>query len=315
MQVMEQQHLNIPVGNNFVKQTNNGKIMKKTFYIILTFVIVGFLVACEPIEKRDAMGALATQDQISITAVNTTTVNGKKGNQIAVKNLKPEFWGRWNLLVKNSFLLQDTVVIPFKGNVTLYFTAISDGGLVTKSVVVTIDTFDHYVDPNYSVIAGTTAEGKTWVWATDNKYTGPQRIWGNGSASGDQAPTWWGVNSNGDQGCNSPTQEGIDINGQMVFSLAGMSFTKTEFGVAKSGTFSFDMKVHKQPNSIGTMTIVGSSIMHGISQNDDKKAVFVFDIVKLTNDEMILMYPTDKAPNNTWPEGWFWMFKRQGYNY
>jgi hypothetical protein len=310
MQVMEPQHLNIPVGNNFVKQTNNGKIMKKTFYIILTFVIVGFLVACEPIEKRDAIGAVATQDQISITAVNTTTVNGKKGNQIAVKNLKPEFSGRWNLLVKNSFLLQDTVVIPFKGNVTLYFTAISDGGLVTKSVVVAIDTFDHYVDPNYSVIAGTSAEGKTWVWATDNNYTADHKIWGNGGAGAQQFPGWWG---------RSPVdadQDNIDLNGQMVFSLAGMSFTKTEFGVSKSGTFSFDMKEHKYKASIGSMSFVGTTILHGISQNNGKKVVNLFDIIKLTEDEMVLMYPTDPDTyDNDWHEGWFWMFKRQGYSY
>lgn len=59
------------------------------------------------------------------------------------------------------------------------------------------------------------------------------------------------------------------------------------------------MGSHKASTSIGSVTFIGTTIPHGIAQNNGQKVVYTFDIKKLTNDEMILMYPTDPfTPGN-----------------
>ena len=43
------------------------------------------------------MGETVTADQIKLSIANTTTVNGKNGNQITVQNGTPHFYGQWDL--------------------------------------------------------------------------------------------------------------------------------------------------------------------------------------------------------------------------
>ena len=58
------------------------------------------------------------------------------------------------------------------------------------------------------------------------------------------------------------------------------------------------------PWSIGTLTIVDGTVLKGVSPNEGGKIVHEFDILKLTEDKMVLAHVLD----NGW-EAWFWCFK------
>lgn len=288
--------------------------MKITLYNL--FGIMLLLASCHTIEDRDGVGPLATKNQLKITAVNTTTVNGKKGNQIAVNNATPLIAGQWNLLVKVSNKQQDTAVLPFKGLLKIPFIGTSAGGLVYDTITIQVDTIDHAVDPTYKLLAG--SGEKTWVWASGNKFQGGDVIYGRCGAS-DYTGTWQTINTTqalSFSNWDGDGPESIDINGTMTFDLNGAAnFTKTEFGVTTKGAFVFDFSTHKSAKAIGQITFGGTTILHGVSDGDHMKVVNTFDIISLTDDEMVLLYPTDRKPNSDWGEAAFWIFKRQGYIY
>ncbi|HEY4786885.1 MAG TPA: hypothetical protein VIH57_12590 [Bacteroidales bacterium] len=293
--------------------------MKNITYSLIGLAMV-LLASCSTIEDRDSMGALATKDQVNLTVVNTTTTHsGKKGNQIVVTNVSTQYAGQWNLLVRRSNKTVDTVILPFLGKVTLPFIATSDGGLVRDSIVVQIDTLDHPVDPAFSLLAGTTSAGKTWVWATDIPGN---HFYGNGGYQNDLLAAWW-----------TPTTTDLsgwgDLNDQMTFNLNGaanfilVTGNTENNGMYPAGThagsFSFDMTKGKTKSdgtvwSIGTLTITGSTVSRGISPNEGtstgRPIIHTFDILKLNNNELVLCYNTPGGG-----EGWYWAFKRQGYTY
>jgi len=275
--------------------------MKKLINILLTSIFLAIFASCDPIENREGVGALITSaDQIQAT-VTPIQDNGKNTNKVKVSCTSPVSC-QWTDGVKN-YVSNDTEMTLFvKGTQTITLKAMAaDGTVLTKDFSVTVDEMKYAVEPQYGYFCG--SGSKTWVWATDNTIQNG-RIWGNGG-NGDSSPGWWG------RSAADAVDDNIDINSTMTFTLNGLKFSRTEAGVTTTGKFSFDMTTHKMSQSIGSVTFSGTTIPHGISQNDGKKVVYVFDIIKLTDDEMILMYPTDS--NNY--EGWFWIFKRQGFNY
>ncbi len=279
--------------------------MKKIFYIILPLFIVPFFIACNPIEDRDGMGDVITSiDQINATATQLVI------NNIKTNKAKVEFSGKANCRWSNGANIYtrtlDTVLLLGKGVQNIKLTVRSaDGTQFVKLFPITVDSLYFPVAPQYVYFCG--SGSRTWVWAVDNNYTGSHRIWGNGSNSSDVYPAWWGRTA------TDAADDNIDINGTMEFKLDdGLMFSKTEFGVTSTGTFNFNMNKHTTTMGIGQVSFGGgTTILHGISQNDAKAVVNTFDIIKLTNDEMILSYPTQS--NNY--ESWFWVFKRKGYNY
>jgi hypothetical protein len=275
--------------------------MNKIIYILSTFILVALFTACDPIVDVQSVGTVITSaDQIVATV--TPVMDGTlKTNKVKVHCTSPVSC-QWTDGVK-TYISNDTVMTLFvKGDIAIKLSAMAaDGTIFTKDFTTTVEKMKYDVEPQYGYLCGNGS--KTWVWATDNTTCGP-RIWGNGGNT-DKYPSWWG------RSAADAADDNIDINGSMTFTLNGLLFSRTESGATTTGTFSFDMTTKKYSQCIGQITFKGTTILHGISQNDGKKVVYVFNIIKLTDDEMVLMYATE---SNTY-EGWFWMFKRQGYSY
>jgi hypothetical protein len=277
--------------------------MNKIIYILCSFILVALFTACDPITSSEGIGTVITSaDQLAATV--TPIMDGTlKTNKVRVHCTSPVNC-QWTDGVK-PYISNDTVMTLFvKGDITITLSAMAaDGTILTKTFTTTVDEMKYSVEPQYGYFCGSGV--KKWVWATDNTVDkASNRVWGNGGNT-DSAPDWWGRTA------ADAASDNIDITGSMTFTLNGLKFARVENGVTTTGTFSFDMTVHKFPQCIGQVTFVGTTILHGISQNDGKKVVNVFNIIKLSNDELQLMYATD---SNTY-EGWFWLFKRDGYKY
>ena len=184
--------------------------------------------------------------------------------------------------------------------------ATTGGGLVNDSVVVKVDTIDHPTNPIYSFLAGSGSSGNTWVWGTGNPESPGHNIWAVGSENNAPAsPSWWGVPNDA-----TAASQLIDLNGTMKFDLnGGANFTKVENGVTTKGNFALDTQ-HKSPLAIGQITFTNTTILRGISQNDGGIVVYIFDIMKIDDNELFLGYPDHNAG-----ESWYWVFKRQGYTF
>jgi hypothetical protein len=278
--------------------------MKKIFYITLTFVLAVFLISCEPIEKRDGMGETVTADQIKLSIANTTTVNGKNGNQITVQNGTPHFYGQWDLLVRQSFKTQDTVILPFKGKITIPFKAITAGGFVNTSIDVTIDTIDHPVDPAFAILAGTTSAGKTWVWSN-----GPNRF---AMTAGNPNDVWWSlslqdiIDNKVAEGTSSELK--FDLNGKANCTLYPKKNDPNAVVDGLAGNFTINLT-----STPRTLTIGGNAhipgwdfrAVDGSANAADWPLIKgqVYNIVSLTDTELKLWMNLPATG-----QGWLWVF-------
>jgi hypothetical protein len=286
--------------------------MKKLFYITLTFVLAVFLISCEPIEKRESAGAIASASQVHLTAINTTTVHGKKGNQIVVDNSTASVYpGMWDLLIRPSLKKTDTVILPFMGKITLPYYAISAGGVVHTGIDVTIDTADHPVDPYFALLAGNTSAGKTWVWAGPNY---PNRFAMTGGTAKD---TWWSLSL--DDIIARPAIYGggyselnFDLNGRTNCTMFNKGNNKN--AVVSGLIGGFLLNLNSDPR---TLTISGDAHIPGwdfrtITTSPDGTANAadfpiiksqVYNIVTL-NDTTLSLWMNLPATG----QGWLWVF-------
>jgi hypothetical protein len=272
--------------------------------------------ACKTIEDRDEMGALLTKDQIDIDVYATTS----GGNQIVLINNTPGVAGTWDYLIEKSTRKQDTVLLPFLGTSTISFTATTAGGLVEVTKDIVINQIDHPTDTIWEKLAGTTSDGKTWVWATDHP---DGYAYGNGGYLGNTLPAWWKVDAATMGGWGVANDEmKFDLNGAANFTLVTGNTESTGLAAGTyKGSFSFDMTVTKLLDgstttlwSIGQLTLVGATVSRGFQPNaTNHDLIYKYDILKLTDDELILACPESGA--SAWGTAWFWVFKRKGFSY
>ena len=178
-------------------------------------------------------------------------------------------------------------------------------------------------DPN-AIFYG--VDSKVWTWLD----TG--RTWGNGPLdSFGSDPGWWGMTLNVPDGegrsVNQTLEAASSKDGEgafMTFSKMGLALVKTKAdGSTVSGTFSVDMSKGKQLSngtvwSIGLLTTKDVTILWGVENQDDVAEAdltprYEFDIIKATEDELILSWPYDYPHNDPdmvpWSGAWFWKFQ------
>ncbi len=289
--------------------------MKKLLYIAIGFLL--FLAACEPIEIRDQLGTPITADQIDLEVKGATTTGS---NQIVVINHTPQYGGVWTLVDGKSAFEIDTVIVPFLGPITFTFNATTDGGIISIEKDYVVTNMDYPLDPAWTLLAGSTPEGKTWVWAFDSPNLLGFGPWGNGAYLIDKAPSWWGPSTDGTLYDNTNLDEmTFDLNGGANYTI--VSNNTSANGQPKGtfkGNFKFDIRdaasiLDGSGNkwSIGTLKLSGGdkpTISRGFSPNEGNKKIVNFVIIKLTADEMILAY-VPKTSTVAGNEAWYWVFK------
>jgi len=163
-------------------------------------------------------------------------------------------------------------------------------------------------DPNPSatdiaLLCGT--DSKIWTWDAENEN---DVVWGNGPFLLDIPSNWWNVPLKDVNGQSPDEGEGAF----MTFSKTGLTMVKTKSdGEEVGGVFCINMSETKNrtngdPWSIGKL-YTEVPVLNGKSTGDEGGyPVFYYDILKLTDTEMVLANPREPWE---WGACFFWLFK------
>lgn len=282
--------------------------MKKIIISLLSIFVV-LLSSCDPIVENKDMGGLISPDDIDISVQSSSPGS----NEIVMKNKTIGAAPYWDYIVGTSANNEVTTILPFVGDVKIKFTAIGDAGVTTVERIVTVTELVKPVPVEWFYFAGKSnpKAGQIWVW--DGGADGNSAAYGTAGYGNNDAPGW-SVFKIGDK----PSGKLIDGEQEMVFDLnAGANFTrrKSDGSGAEKGTFSFDMTKGKKKAdgtfwSIGELKFSGTSILTPSSTwNNGGDIVYIYDIIKLTETEMVLAYAPPSTPFEEWAEATFWKFK------
>lgn len=265
--------------------------MKKIKYFISLFFasVLLFFTACNPIEDDASLVNTISADEVILTATSSTP----GGNEITLKMESPGVNGTWNYNTGVALSNEVTFVYPIFGKSTFTFTGTLGAEFFEKTIDFTVEKIDHAVPVEWSLLAGNTIDGKTWVF---NGEAGDGGLWWYMVAPFNPAG-WQGVWWNAGGTCCPP----VDISGKMHFDLNGAAnysyYADLGASPQKAG-FSLDV-VNNSLTITNGGDILGSEEPRG---NPDSK----YTIISLTEDELILY--TETNPGGT---GWVWIFKPQ----
>lgn len=274
--------------------------MKRFIGYIIILISPLTLINCEPVEDRLSIGDFISSEQLDVTAT-PLVVEGKATNKIILNNSSPVL-SSWDFGTGRTQKKTDTVLMVVAGENEIIFTGRNpDGSEVSKILKVNVEDMRFPVPPEWGFL--TAGSEKEWEWDD----SGP--VWGNGGYLTDGVPAWWTLPIE-DIDDQSP-KEGAGA--KMILSLRGAKFTKVKSdGTTETGTFSFDMNDKALDNDgnvwgEGKLTLKGTTVLNGISPNENNAKVYEYDILVLNDNQMVLSYP---EPNET--EGgtaWFWVFR------
>lgn len=279
----------------------------KLYYYIAGIVLMLF--ACNPIEDREPLGIVPPISSIHVSAHGINPGS----NRIVLENNTPEYNVVWNYIINSSKKQKDTINLPFLGTQEITAHVFTDGGMVDVPIKVEITKIDYPLDKQWSLLAGSDAGGKTWVWAGDNPYS-------TTSILGFPEPAVWGLGN----GSNASLPDGSifalgttsiqyvvpsafkiqgDVEGTMKFDLNGAAnYTYTDKTdpqkpVINKGSFSLKLNDPLSSNyntNPSTVTLIGAPIIFKTisgamsSQIGTPANPVKFDIVKLTENELHL---------------------------
>lgn len=263
------------------------------------------LSACDPVVDNKDIGGILSENQLDIVVKSTS----EGSNEILLENHTPGVAPYWDFIIGKSTNQSEVVRLPFMGEMEIQFTAICDGGTITTTRKVNVAQIDKPAAKEWTMFAGSSTEGKVWVW---DPKEGNNVVYGTaGYGSGDPGPSW------------STATAGSTIGGklvpadeEMLFDLNGgpnMTKRKTDGTVVEKGTFKFDMSKQKlrddgTPWSIGQLDFTGATIICG-SSCWSTTLVYTFDIISLSETEMMLAYSAPGTVFGDWQEATFWRFK------
>ena len=280
---------------------------------VITIISMMALISCEPVENRLEMkGGVTEADVKAKVIVELVVREGKKSNYIhfnseSLVNCVTSFTHGLGTFVGKEGTVQGFVVA---GNFDIIVNVLNADGtsLPPISFPVTVEEcFD--VDPEWAIFCG--SGEKVWTW--DENGDDNSRVWGNGAYKVSPVPDWWGRTVD-------EMDEEVPGNGKgatMTFSASGATLTKLKTdGVTEKGTFSFDMSkkiedVEGNNWSIGHLSTKEITVLNGKQQNvGENPPLYEYEILKLTEDEMVLGWPTGSDPDvGPWSEAWYWFFK------
>jgi hypothetical protein len=182
-------------------------------------------------------------------------------------------------------------VYPIPGKSTFTFVGTLGAEFFEKTIDVQIDVLDTPLDQDwYDLVSENTSAGKTWVFAGEG---GDDGLWWFMSPPNDPASymsVWWNAGGT----CCPPE----DAAGKMVFDLDGAAnYTYYSGPDAQGVTGSFVLDVENQTLAVTGVDVLGAP-------DDRKSPDGVYQIISLTEDELILY-----VPNNGGGTGWTWIFR------
>ena len=254
--------------------------MKRLF--IFAIVLLGLTVCgCEPSIDDQPMGNVLTPEQLDIEVTNLT----EGSNAIVLKNNTPRTGSYWDTGIGISTRQCDTIVMPYVGDIEIKFTGICDGGQITTTRKVHITRIDHPIQAEWTLFAGSGTDGKAWTWDIDG--TGGA-VYGTAGWLTQDAPAW----------DVKPLDELEDRDCSLVFDLNGGANVSTK----------------KNPDngeqwSIGQLKLNGVSMLSGHAFYDAANVVTTFEILRLSDDTLVLCYNAQDA--DAWTDATFRTLRKQ----
>ena len=246
------------------------------------------LLACEPEVDEQYLQNSTSVENVELVATQSTT----GGNEITLEMRSPGVTGYWDYNLGKSLSNRSTFIYPIPGTSTFTYVGTLGNEFFEKTIEVQVDTLDHELDQDwYDLVGEDTQAGKTWVFAGGPEPDG--KLWWFMSANNNKDAAmgaWW--NAGGD--CCPPA----DAAGKMTFDLdQAANYTYYADASDEEGELaSFVLDVPNQKLIINDGNILGA-------ENGSPEGVY--DIVSLTEDELILYVPL--TPNGD--SGWTWVFK------
>jgi len=263
------------------------------------------LFACEPVVDDKPMGGVVPEDQLSLVVESVS----EGSNEILMENNTPGVGSYWDYVIGKSTKQKEVVRLPFLGETTITFTGLCDGGTVTTTRKVNVTKIDKPAEAEWTIFGGEDPAGKVWEWDPES-FGGI--VYGTAGYGNDFGPGW-SVFGIGDEVFGGKV---VSADEEMVFDLnGGANFTRRKVGgdVIEKGTFKFDMSKKKVKEngtvwSIGELQFSGATVLSG-SSCWDTAPVYVFDIISLSDDKMVLAWAEPGIEFEVWNEATFWCFK------
>lgn len=252
--------------------------------LLLFLGLISLIIACTP--EKTELGAILDKSSLKFSV----TQDSENPNKFILKSETPNVTPFWITPVGRSIKVTDTIVIPFPGKDTIYYSVESDGGLAQADpYIFEVSTIDSaYVSTEMWVnLAGGYNQSKTWVLDIDadglsKLFAGPLYFAGaNYSWEWDAGWADW-IMPKGDYGT-------------MTFNLIGApnfsSDNKMVPGLSGSGTFML------YPDKM-LLSTFGAEVIHDNSQGGQVPNWKIGLIVKtLTADKLQLVAVRD---DGTW---------------
>ena len=245
--------------------------------------------ACEPEVDEQSLQNTTDVEGVELAASQSTT----GGNKITLEMGTPGITGHWDYNLGKALTNRTTFVYPIPGTSTFTYVGTLGAEFFEKTIEVQIDTLDHAIEQDwYDLVGDDIAAGKTWVFAG-----GPEpdnELWWFMSAPNNEdgaLGAWWNAAGT----CCPP----VDAAGEMKFDLDGAAnytYYADEGGEGQLGSFILD--VENQQLIINDGNILGAEEPRGNPNG-------IYEIISLTEDELILYVPTTPAGDS----GWTWVFK------
>jgi hypothetical protein len=289
---------------------------KNIIYALIGTLLV--LVACDPIEKRLNFAPAVTEAQL-LDYMDIKV----DGNNVTCTNNTPGTVAYWKASTGDQKNQKTSVFyFPLKNKYTITLTVYGGDKTVTVSKDVSVEQNDmaFFADPKWNLLTNG-ATGKTWVWAADipGGY-----VWGNGGYLGNREPGWWKQSPTDLLGQHGGPDDSITFR----YDANTIQFNTYQPGSNKwpgtgHGTFILNLGSSNEVKdgngaiwSYGKLSCTNFTIPCGFEPNsagDPKPLHYKFDILKLTEDELVLSFPEDGV--GAWGTAWFYMFKRKGFTY
>ena len=269
---------------------------KKILYLVGGIV---FLIgACTPIEDRQVAGPVVPATDFKYTITN----DASNDYILYLENKTPGVMFSWDYGWGVTRKQNDTVRMLVPGTYKIRIAATTAGGIVTDSTTVTVTKSDPtaFQEPEWQMLTNMTL-GKTWIW--DDTKPSP---FGTGGFKGCTEPCWWKLSMADLNGRSVGSDEmKFDLNGGRNLTLTAASVPSA--GVIK-GTFDLIMGDIVAPGwDIGKLTVTNTSIINGILIDQGNARIETFNLLKLTNTELVMAAPEPGV--GAWGNGWIWLFK------
>lgn len=275
----------------------------KNIYGFFLMVLVLMFSSCEPIEDRDVLSNTIT----SVDDIELSVIQEGGGNSFTLQMTTPGVTGYWDFITATKWTDRVDVVFPVTGEFTFdYYMSTpfmtngkpSEKEYFTKSITVNIENLTVPLADEYYNIAGTTLDGKTWVFAGEpldggtwwymSDFLNWESVWWN--AAGECCPP-----ANKDFVLDSDAEMTFKILGEYIYSLNGEETEGVKWEISEDLT---------------TLTLSDPTVIPGYQNewgepraNPDGK----YQIVELTEDRLVLFTPVT-INSGVEVNGWTWVF-------